>query len=139
VRKQFTLGKEERLKSRKQIEQLFDKGKSFVVAPFRIYFIVNSESPIQKDESRLKFGTGVSAKNFKKAVDRNRIKRLTREAWRLQKNEIREKTSETQKQLNVFFIYTGKELPDFKTVKEKVAIALKKLADKIDENISSHP
>jgi ribonuclease P protein component len=139
VRKQFTLGKEERLKSRKQIEQLFDKGKSFVVAPFRIYFIVNSESPIQKDESRLKFGTGVSAKNFKKAVDRNRIKRLTREAWRLQKNEIREKTSETQKQLNVFFIYTGKELPDFTTVKDKVAIALKKLADKIDENISSHP
>ena len=131
MRKQFTLGKEERLKSRKQIEQLFDKGKSFVVAPFRIYFIVNSESPIQKDESRLKFGTGVSAKNFKKAVDRNRIKRLTREAWRLQKNEIREKTSETQKQLNVFFIYTGKELPDFTTVKEKVAIALKKLADKI--------
>ena len=139
MRKQFTLGKEERLKSRKQIEQLFDKGKSFVVAPFRIYFIVNSESPIQKDESRLKFGTGVSAKNFKKAVDRNRIKRLTREAWRLQKNEIREKTSETQKQLNVFFIYTGKELPDFTTVKEKVAIALKKLADKIDENIFSHP
>jgi len=139
VRKQFTLGKEERLKSRKQIEQLFDKGKSFVVAPFRIYFIVNSELPIQKIESRLKFGTGVSAKNFKKAVDRNRIKRLTREAWRLQKNEIREKARETQRQLNVFFIYTGKELPDFTTVKEKVAIALKKLADKIDENISSHP
>jgi len=139
VREKFTLGKEERLKSRKQIEQLFDKGKSFVVAPFRIYFIVNSELPIQKGESRLKFGTGVSAKNFKKAVDRNRIKRLTREAWRLQKNEITEKASETQRQLNVFFIYTGKELPDFKTVKDKVAIALKKLADKIDENISSHP
>ena len=139
MRKQFTLGKEERLKSRKQIEKLFDKGKSFVVAPFRIYFIVNSESTIQKGENRLKFGTGVSAKNFKKAVDRNRIKRLTREAWRLQKNEIREKARETQRQLNVFFIYTGKELPEFTTVKDKVAIALKKLADKIDENISSHP
>jgi ribonuclease P protein component len=139
VRKQFTLGKEERLKSRKQIENLFDKGKSFVVAPFRVYFIVSGELRIQKDESRLKFGAGVSAKNFKKAVDRNRIKRLTREAWRLQKNEIREKTRETQRQLNVFFIYTGKELPDFTTVKDKVAIALKKLADKIDENISSHP
>ena len=139
MRKQFTIGKEERLKSRKQIENLFDKGKSFVLTPFRVYFIMNSEMPVQKGESGLKFGTGVSAKNFKKAVDRNRIKRLTREAWRLQKNEIREKTSETQKQLNVFFIYTGKELPDFTTVKEKVAIALKKLADKIDENISSHP
>jgi len=139
VKKQFTLGKDERLKSRKQIEQLFDKGKSIVVTPFRVYFIVNHEWPIQKGESGLKFGTGVSAKNFKKAVDRNRIKRLTREAWRLQKNEIREKVNEAQRQLNVFFIYTGKELPDFTTVKHKVAIALKKLADKIDENISSHP
>jgi len=139
VREKFTLGKEERLKSRKQIENLFDKGKSFVVAPFRVYFIVNKELPIQKVESGLKFGTGVSAKNFKKAVDRNRIKRLTREAWRLQKNEISKKTKETQRQLNVFFIYTGRELPDFTTVKDKVAIALKKLADKIDENISSHP
>ena len=139
MRKQFTIGKEERLKSRKQIENLFDKGKSFVLTPFRVYFIMNSEMPVQKGESGLKFGTGVSAKNFKKAVDRNRIKRLTREAWRLQKNEIRDKVKEAHRQLNVFFIYTGKELPDFKTVKDKVAIALKKLADKIDENISSHP
>ena len=139
MKKQFTLGKDERLKSRKQIENLFDKGKSFVVTPFRVYFIMNTELQIHKGERGLKFGTGVSAKNFKKAVDRNRIKRLTREAWRLQKNEIRDKVKETQRQLNVFFIYTGKELPDFTTVKEKVAIALKKLADKIDENISSHP
>ena len=139
MRKQFTLGKEERLKSRKQIENLFDKGKSFVVTPFRVYFITNSEMPVQKGETGLKSGTGVSAKNFKRAVDRNRIKRLTREAWRLQKNEIRDKVKETQRQLNVFFIYTGRELPDFTTVKDKVAIALKKLADKIDENISSHP
>jgi ribonuclease P protein component len=138
VRKQFTLGKEERLKSRKQIENLFDKGKSFVVAPFRIYYIINSEVPIQRGESGLKFGVGVSAKKFKKAVDRNRIKRLTREAWRLQKNDIKEKVGETQRQLNVFLIYTGKELPDFTTVKDKVAIALKKLSDKIDENISAH-
>jgi len=139
VKKQLTLGKDERLKSRKQIEHLFDKGKSFVVAPFRVYFIVNSALPIQRGESGLKFGAGVSAKNFKKAVDRNRIKRLTREAWRLQKNEIRDKTREAQRQLNVFFIYTGKELPDFTTMKDKVAIALKKLADKINENISAHP
>jgi ribonuclease P protein component len=138
VRKQFTLGKEERLKSRKQIENLFDKGKSLVIAPFRIYYIINSEVPIQRGESGLKFGVGVSANNFKKAVDRNRIKRLTREAWRLQKNDLKEKVGETQRQLNVFFIYTGRELPDFTTVKDKAAIALKKLSDKIDENISAN-
>jgi ribonuclease P protein component len=136
VRKQFTLGKEERLKSRKQIEKLFAEGKSFVVNPFRVYFVVNG--PWSMVNSSLQFGVGVSNKNFKRAVDRNRIKRLTREAWRLQKNELSEKTKTTQKQLNVFFIYTGKELPDFKTVKDKVAVALKKLADKIDENIPAN-
>ena len=143
VSKQFTLGKEERLKSRKQIEKLFAEGKSFVVNPFRVYFLfdgmINAQLSIPITIGiNIQFGVGVSAKNFKKAVDRNRIKRLTREAWRLQKNELSEKIKTTQKQLNVFFIYTGKELPDFTTVKDKVAVALKKLADKIDENISAN-
>ncbi|HEU5168649.1 MAG TPA: ribonuclease P protein component [Chitinophagaceae bacterium] len=133
--KQFTLGKEERLKSRKQIEKLFAEGKSFAVIPFRIYFLVHG---LWTMNHGLQFGVGVSAKNFKRAVDRNRIKRLTREAWRLQKNELSEKVKTTQKQLNVFLIYTGKELPDFTTVRDKVTVVLKKLADKIDENISSY-
>ena len=133
--KQFTLGKGERLKSRKQIEKLFAEGKSFVVNPFRVYFFIHG--PLTIDHG-LQFGVGVSAKNFKRAVDRNRIKRLTREAWRLQKNELGEKVKTAQKQLNVFFIYTGKELPDFITVKDKVAVVLKKLGGKIDENISTN-
>ena len=144
VSKQFTLGKNERLKSRKQIEKLFAEGKSFVVNPFRVFFVVNElpiaiGMPMVNNETCLQFGVGVSNKNFKKAVDRNRIKRLAREAWRLQKNELKELLKTQGKQLNVFFIYTGKELTDFTTVKEKVGVALKKLADKIDENISAHP
>lgn len=134
--KQFTLGKEERLKSRKQIEKLFAEGKSFVISPFRVYFLADGLSTL---DHGLRFGVGVSTRNFKKAVDRNRIKRLTREAWRLQKNELKELVKTQGKQLSVFFIYTGKELSDFKTIKDKVAVALKKLAGKIDENISAHP
>jgi ribonuclease P protein component len=143
VIKQFTLGKDERLKSRKQIEKLFAEGKSFAVNPFRVYFLFNGTLNAQRSipiaiRIHVQFGVGVSAKNFKRAVDRNRIKRLTREAWRLQKKELSEKIKTTQKQLNVFFIYTAKELPDFTIVKDKVAVALKKLADKIDENISAN-
>jgi len=136
--KQFTLGKNERLKSRKQIEQLFAEGKNFAVNPFRIYFLFDEMLNVQRTKLNVQFGIGVSAKIFKKAVDRNRIKRLTREAWRLQKNELTEKVRTSGKQLNIFFIYTGKELPDFTIVKDKVAVALKKLADKIDENISAN-
>jgi ribonuclease P protein component len=143
VSKQFTLGKDERLKSRKQIVKLFAEGKSFVVNPFRIYFLIDKTPNIQYSIFNIQFGVGVSSKNFKRAVDRNRIKRLTREAWRLQKNDptaigLKELLKIQGKQLDVFFIYTGKELPDFKTMKDKVAVALKKLAGKIDENISPH-
>ena len=122
MEKQFTLGKNERLKSRKQIEQLFNEGKSLVVNPFRIYYLLNkfSGAPLQ-------FGIGVSGKNFKKAVDRNRIKRLTKEAWRLQKNELNEKLKIVNKQLNVFFIYTDKELPEYKSLFEKVKTSIEKL------------
>ena len=134
VSKQFTLGKNERLKSRKQIEKLFSVGKSFVVSPFRIYYLTHEMLNAQYSMFNVQFGVGVSAKNFKRSVDRNRIKRLTREAWRLQKNDLKELLRASNKQLNVFFIYTGKELPDFVTVKDKVAVALKKLSDKVNEN-----
>lgn len=125
--KRFTLGSKERLKSRKQIEQLFKNGKSFVHFPYRIYFQTSSET---EKNSALQFGVGVSAKLFKKAVDRNRIKRLTREAWRLQKNELAEQVSQRSMRLNVFFIFTGKELPEYKFVFDKVGSGIKKIKDK---------
>ena len=145
--KQFTLGKKERLKSRKLIEQLFSEGRNFPLSPFRVYYIFNSATtpvPIALG-TRLPtlFGAGVSAKNFKKAVDRNRIKRLIREAYRLQKTDtivtgLQEKLKQKNLRLNVFLIYTGKELPDFNTVKEKVKLILNKLMQIADENNSSN-
>jgi len=125
--KRFTLGKKERLKSRKQIEQLFKEGKSFVHFPYRIYF--QTSDGTEKD-SELQFGVGVSTKLFKKAVDRNRIKRLTREAWRLQKNELAMQVREKNIRLNVFFIFTGKEIPEYKFVFDKIESGIKKIKDK---------
>jgi ribonuclease P protein component len=75
----------------------------------------------------LQAGFSASSRNFKKAVDRNRIKRLMREAYRLQKNPLQEALQAKQKQLALFFIYTGKELPDYKTVSEKIGVILNKL------------
>ena len=134
--KQFTLGKEERLKSRKQIEQLFNEGKKITISPFRISYLFIA--PLIDHYSPLSFGIAVSNKNFKRAVDRNRIKRLVREAWRLQKNELKEKLKSNGKQLNVFFIYASKELPGYDLVKDKVAVALKKLEKLTDENTAAN-
>lgn len=133
VAKQFTLGKDERLKSRKAIEQLFKEGKRFAMSPFRVYYL-----PLLKSyQQNLQFGVGVSARNFKKAVDRNKIKRLTKEAYRLQKNVLQEQLKTRNTKLHLFLIYTGNELPDFKMVCDKVNLILKKLARLIDENNTS--
>ncbi len=77
--------------------------------------------------ARLQAGFGASSRNFKKAVDRNRIKRLTREAYRLQKNALRQRLEETDRSLAVFIIYTGKELPEYDTVTKKMGLILQKL------------
>jgi ribonuclease P protein component len=121
--KQFTLGKNERLKSRKLIGQLFEQGKKIMVAPYRVLYLLSG--PVEHPS--LVFGVGVSVKNFKKAVDRNRVKRLTREAYRLQKKELEEKIKEGKSQLSVFFIYAGNGLPEYDEVYKKIGTALKKM------------
>jgi len=128
VAKQFTLGKNERLKSRKSIEQLFSEGKKIITAPYKILYQLTRSA----GSPSLLFGTGVSVKNFKKAVDRNRIKRLTREAYRLQKLTLQEKIKTNGARLNVFFIYTGKEVPAYNELYKKMGVVLKKLEKLIE-------
>ena len=78
-------------------------------------------------ESLLQAGFGAGSRHFKKAVDRNRIKRPSREAYRLQKNPLLQQLEEKRLTLAVFFIYTGRELPDYVTVTDKIGVALQKL------------
>lgn len=126
--KTFTLGKNERLKQRKFIEQLFREGKSFSVFPFRIYYLF-----LEELSSPLQAGFSASTRNFKKAVDRNRIKRITKEAYRLQKHELKSELTHRKKKLAVFFVYTDKNLPAFETIKDRIQIGLQKLLTIIHE------
>lgn len=129
TKQRYTFKKVERLKSRKLIEQLFKEGKSFSAFPFRVIwlFTENRETPLQT-------GFTVSSRHFKRAVDRNRIKRLMREAYRLQKNDLLQVLIQQPKQLAVFIIYNGNELPEYEMVFEKTGSLLKRLIKIAHEN-----
>jgi ribonuclease P protein component len=131
--KKLTLGKQERLKSRKLIDQVFKEGKSFGLFPYRVYYLFPEAKALKQPIDLLQFGVGVSTRNFKHATDRNRIKRLTREAWRLQKTPLRELVQLKGIPFTVFIIYTGKELPPFETANEKIAVILTRLLKTVHE------
>ncbi|HEY4110451.1 ribonuclease P protein component [Puia sp.] len=84
-------------------------------------------SPAPLQWGPLQAGFGASARNFKKAVDRNRIKRLGREAYRLQKGALLEQLTAKGLSMAVFFVFIGKELPDYPTVSARIGVALQKL------------
>jgi ribonuclease P protein component len=130
VAKQFTLGKKERLKSRKAIEHLFSSGQRFNLLPYRVFYSFQNTT---KTDQPLQAGFSASSRIFKTAVHRNRIKRLTKEAWRLQKNELQTMLKEQNKSLHVFFIYTGKELPVYDQVSASMKLILKKLVGLSDK------
>ena len=69
----------------------------------------------------------VSKRNFKRAVDRNRIKRLMREAWRLQKPALYSVLREHEKQRALVLIYVGRELPTFEGMQASVDVLIKKM------------
>lgn len=75
----------------------------------------------------LQAGVTVSSRNFKKAVERNRVKRILREAYRLQKLPLQHTLEEQKRSLALFFIYTGRELPVYIEVYKKMGIILQKL------------
>ena len=122
IKQRYTLKKDDKLKSRKTIEQLFKEGKSFSNFPFRVLWKFNETSA-----ASLQTGFAASSKHFKKAVDRNRIKRLMREAYRLQKTDLHNQLKQQQKSIAVFFIYVGKELPEYNFIFEKTNHVLVRL------------
>ena len=119
-----TYNKTEKLKSRKTIEHLFIKGKSLSVFPIKLLYDLANDSP-----ASLQAGVTVGSRTFKKAVQRNRVKRVLREAYRLQKLPIKTVVEERQLQVSVFFIFIGKELPVFSEVYDKLGILLNKLTE----------
>lgn len=122
----FSYPKKEKLKSQKLVEQLFSEGKSVSTYPLRVVFLKSEFD----DNTQFKAGVSVSKRNFKKAVDRNRIKRLLREAYRLNKTEYFNNISSCY---TLMILYIGKDGTDFASLDKKMQQLLETFSKKVSQ------
>ncbi len=114
----FSFGKGEKLKKEKDIKELFDKGSSFYLFPFRVLALKAAGAESQVNQVLI----SVSKRNFKKATERNRIKRQIREAYRLNKHLLT-----TGHRSHIGFIYSHKEILTTREISDKMVHVLKRL------------
>lgn len=119
-----TFSKSERLSSKVAIDTLFETGRSFHSIPFKIFWLETNEG-----SSPAQIVISVPKRSFKRAVDRNKIKRLIREGYRKNKDAFYEKLE--NKKVHLMFIFTSKTIPEYAEIEEKIIVALKCLSKTI--------
>lgn len=126
-----TFRKSERLNGTKQIEAIFRDGKSFASYPLRVVYVVRDE--VLPDSSPVNLLISVPKKRFKRAVKRNRIKRLVREAYRLNKNEFHKALNDRENvQIDMAIIYLRDELPTYTEIES----AMLKMAEELTRRVA---
>ena len=124
----YTFPKSERLHSKKLIQELFDKGSSFYSYPFKVLVLPNPDEDCPNHQVLI----SVSKRKFKRAVDRNLIKRRIRESYRLNKQILYSNENVKTPQL-IAYIYTGKEIPTYQFIEVKLSKSLKRLIVEVEK------
>lgn len=122
----FTFKKTERLSSLKAIEQLYRQGTPFYNPHFKCVFLFTEEDlpfPCQVVFS-------VPKRNFKRAVDRNLLKRRIREAYRHNKELLYQSLTEKHKKMYLLVTYTHREILPYEDILESLVKAIKSVARK---------
>ena len=120
----YSLGKSERLCSKTLIEELLTSEESFVKYPFRFIYRRSSEP----GEYPARIAVSVSKRKFKRAVKRNRIKRLARESFRLNKSILHDRLPEGMT-VDILAIYLDNRLPAYAKVNRSFRSALEKISE----------
>ncbi|MGO4877946.1 ribonuclease P protein component [Pedobacter psychrotolerans] len=127
----YTFRKEERLCSRKHLDLLFKNGSSFLLYPFRISYLFLDEPAGVPAQVVI----NVPKKRYKRAVDRNLLKRRIREAYRLNKQEYFYNQLSADKGLLLFSIqYVGKQKYEFTFIQKKLIATIKRFKTLIQPN-----
>jgi ribonuclease P protein component len=130
----FTYQKQDKLKSRKQLQNLFALGKSMSNAPLRLIYnlekITEGEN-ISSSAFVIQTGVGAPTKQFKKAVQRNRVKRLLREAYRLELPAFKAQLTLQGLRLNIFILYMETNVLPQAEINAKMKLILNQLVKRI--------
>ena len=121
---QFTFSKEERLTGKTSIDQLFNEGKSFNIYPFRAFYRMSANP----EEPAARLLIAIPKKKIKLAVDRNRLRRRIREAYRLNKTVFITGLESLRAQVHVALVYTGDQADvPYRQVEMKITACLARL------------
>lgn len=123
----FRYSTAEKLKSKKLFEKLFTEGKSVSSFPLRLIYVQTD----LKDGVQIKAGVSVSKRKFKNATQRNRIKRVLREAYRLNKSIVLNNSTD---KYALLILYLGKEMPVSKEVNKATVLLLEKFIKKVSSS-----
>lgn len=134
-----TFTRDERLKSRKVISRLFQEGQSFAQYPLRFVWLVTPPPENIQPCSPLQFTVSVPKKRFKHAVDRNRLRRQIREAYRLHKEKLYTVLPDTGNTISLMVIYTGATALPYTIIAEAMYQALGRLSRKMLPRTDSPP
>ncbi len=119
--------RKDKLKSKKLIEKMFIEGRSVSAFPLRLVYL----KTVFTNGAAIKTGVSVSKRHFKSAVDRNRIKRLMREVYRLNKPIYFNNFST---QCAFMILYIGSEKPTLKQIEIKMKLLFEKFHDDVNKN-----
>ncbi|MEO1437700.1 MAG: ribonuclease P protein component [Bacteroidota bacterium] len=122
------LYRQERLKKETVIRRMFNReGETLAAFPLRLIWI-----PIKEDVPfPVQFTLSVPKRNFKKAVDRNRIRRQVREAYRTNKSNLYQRLDGVSTQFALMVLFTGREAVPYELIERKMVYLLKRFADKV--------
>jgi ribonuclease P protein component len=125
--KRFTLAKADRLKSRLAFAYLFEHGSSMRVGVLNVFYAY--DPPPALCPRPLLAAFSAPKRRFKRAVDRNRLKRLMREAYRLHQPILREPLDSHEQRLIVLFSYQHRTMNDYDRIRRSMVKALHLLAE----------
>lgn len=112
-------GKEEHLCGKTTIDELYKSGENFFLYPFRVVY-----QKVEKEEVAVKCLVNAPKRKFKHAVDRNRLKRLMREAYRKNKQSLFEKMTEEPSTLLIAFSYISDKIESQAFIEKRMVQAL---------------